>query len=729
MVGLGALLLISAESLAGATTVTPASESTDIAQVGSPYFAEFAVTGAPQSVRSYTVSGLPSGLAVVGASYSSGANTYSLNAPFATIAGSPTAAGTFLLTVTGWESPNGAGVSRTYSYSIVVSPSADLAPAITAQPVSQIVVEGDGVIFSAAASGTPQPDYQWRKNGVDLSGATDSSYRISRTTSGDAGSYTFIATNRAGSVTSNPVTLTVKVIPVFTIQPLSSAAFVGTTINFVAVASAATAISYQWQKGGVNIAGATGPALSLTNVQLADAGSYAVIATDAGGIVATSRFARLVVLVSQQNAITYATTVSSTGVTAGGIVNFDYFVANVGTKTWSANHYLSIRDVNNSFVAFSSLIGILPGETTTANLSFPAPITPGTYTYYVQALENGVEFFSTQTTVTLTVLAPLANAITYNTTTFPVTAAPGSTVIFTYNVTNTGTATWGTNHALSLTNSGGVTLSSAPLTVLAPGASKTVNLRFAVPSMPGSYNYIVQASQSGVGNFGTQANLTLVVLAPQPNAIVYNRVRFPDQVVPGAILNLKYTLNNAGTQSWGATHYASLRDSVDNYLAFIPLNSTGAGGSKTIEFTFTAPTAPGTYTYYVQALEDGVEFFSSQDVVIITVDALPLGNAITYNVSTFPLTAAPGATVSFAANVTNRGARAWGSTHYLSFRDVDNTFLAFPSLNGVAPGSSRTVDLSFTAPFTPGIYTYTLQPFEDGVSFFEMADTVVLLVQ
>ena len=116
-------------------------------------------------------------------------------------------------------------------------------------------------------------------------------------------------------------------------------------------------------------------------------------------------------------------------------------------------------------------------------------------------------------------------------------------------------------------------------------------------------------------------------------------------------------------------------------------------------------------------------------MVIIKVVALPLGNAITYNASTITVTASAGATVNFTANVTNRGTRTWGTTHYLSFRDVDNTFLAFPSLNGVAPGASRTANLSFAAPTKPGIYTYTLQAFEDGVSFFEMADTVVLLVQ
>ncbi len=517
-------------------------------------------------------------------------------------------------------------------------------------------------------------------------------------------------------------------VPTITTQPLSLPAFVGASVNFTAGANSPTALTYQWQKDGINLSGATTPSLSLSNVQLANAGNYALVATNTAGS-ATSNFARLVVLVAQANAITYATTVSATGVTAGGKVNLAYFVTNVGTRTWGANHFLSIRDSNGTFVAFAPLIGILPGEVTTATLNFPAPATPGTYTNYVQALENGVEFFSTQTTVTLTVLAPLTNSITYNTTTFPVSAAPGSNVVFTYSVTNTGTQSWGANHLLSFKNSTGTTLSSTPLTVLAPRASKTVNLSFTAPATPGIYSYTVQAFQTGVGDFNTRADLTLVVLAPRPNAIVYTRTRTPDEVVPGALLNLNYSLSNAGTQAWNSGHYVSLRDENGTFLSFLPLNGIATGGTTKVAFSFAAPTAPGLHTYFVQALENGIEFFSTQDVVVIQVDALPLRNAITYNATTFPATVAPGAAVSFTYNVTNRGTKTWGATDYLSFRDVDNTFLGFPSISGVAPGASKTVNISFTAPATPGIYTYKAQGLEDGVAFYVIDDTLVLFVQ
>ena len=206
-------LLGAVDPLAGATPVSPAAETSASAQVGVNFSTTFAVTGAPQSVGSYTISGLPSGLSVPGAVFSTGTNTYSLNAPFGSITGTPTVAGSFLLIITAADLPNGAGVSRTYNYSIMVSPGSNLAPVLTTQPVSQTVNAGGAVILSAAASGSPTPTYQWQKGGVDINGATNATYAIAGATPGDEGSYTVVAANSLGAVTSTVATLTVIIAP------------------------------------------------------------------------------------------------------------------------------------------------------------------------------------------------------------------------------------------------------------------------------------------------------------------------------------------------------------------------------------------------------------------------------------------------------------------------------------------------------------------------------------
>ncbi|MES2920960.1 MAG: immunoglobulin domain-containing protein [Verrucomicrobiota bacterium] len=76
-------------------------------------------------------------------------------------------------------------------------------PAITTQPMSQTVNTGQSASFTVAATGYPS-NYQWQKDGTNISGATGATYRVDHAWSSDAGSYTMVVSNTAGSVTSTP---------------------------------------------------------------------------------------------------------------------------------------------------------------------------------------------------------------------------------------------------------------------------------------------------------------------------------------------------------------------------------------------------------------------------------------------------------------------------------------------------------------------------------------------
>jgi hypothetical protein len=66
------------------------------------------------------------------------------------------------------------------------------------------------VTFTAGASGTPVPAFQWQRNQVDIPGATSVSYTIAAATAGDNGArFRAIASNVAGSATSAEAVLTV----------------------------------------------------------------------------------------------------------------------------------------------------------------------------------------------------------------------------------------------------------------------------------------------------------------------------------------------------------------------------------------------------------------------------------------------------------------------------------------------------------------------------------------
>jgi hypothetical protein len=82
-------------------------------------------------------------------------------------------------------------------------------PAFTLQPQSQAVSAGAPVIFDALVSGTEPLRFQWRKNGGNISGATNASYVIPSVTNSSAGSYSVFVQNVAGSRTSTNAVLNV----------------------------------------------------------------------------------------------------------------------------------------------------------------------------------------------------------------------------------------------------------------------------------------------------------------------------------------------------------------------------------------------------------------------------------------------------------------------------------------------------------------------------------------
>ena len=91
---------------------------------------------------------------------------------------------------------------------------ASVAPQILAQPQSQSIVAGQTASFTVAASGMAPLSYQWRFNGVNLAGATLSSYTRANAQFTHSGNYDIVVTNGYGAVTSQVALLTVTLPPV-----------------------------------------------------------------------------------------------------------------------------------------------------------------------------------------------------------------------------------------------------------------------------------------------------------------------------------------------------------------------------------------------------------------------------------------------------------------------------------------------------------------------------------
>jgi pectate lyase len=209
------------------------------------------------------------------------------------------------------------------------------APTITTQPASQTVIAGGSVTFNVAASGTSPFTYQWRFNGTNISGATSSTYSLSNVQSANAGSYSVVVSNSAGSATSANATLTVNAAataPTITTQPASQTVTAGSSVTFNVAASGTSPFTHQWRFNGTNISGATSASYTLSNAQSANAGNYSVVVTNSAGS-ATSANATLTV-----NAAATAPSItsqpSSQTVAAGGTASFSVTATGTATLTY-----------------------------------------------------------------------------------------------------------------------------------------------------------------------------------------------------------------------------------------------------------------------------------------------------------------------------------------------------------------------------------------------------------
>ncbi len=169
-------------------------------------------------------------------------------------------------------------------------------PFITLQPVSRTVVSGTNVTFSVMASGTTNLCYQWQFNGTNLTGATNALLTLSNIRSTNAGNYSVVVTNIAGSVISSNATLTVLVLPMITLQPASQTVVQGTNVTFGVTVTGTLPLNYQWWFNGAAISGATSASYTKFVVQPSDAGPYSVVVTNVAGSV-TSSVATLTVYV------------------------------------------------------------------------------------------------------------------------------------------------------------------------------------------------------------------------------------------------------------------------------------------------------------------------------------------------------------------------------------------------------------------------------------------------
>jgi len=172
-------------------------------------------------------------------------------------------------------------------------------PLIAYEPQSATNFSGTPALVSAVAAGQGQGSltYQWLKNGALFSNPDGNTNALSfpSSTQSDSGQYQLIVTTTHGlSTTSAVANLWVTnppVPPTITVHPTNRTVYFGQTAAFGVTASGPGTITYQWNRDGVPIGGASSPTLSVPNVRTNNntTGTYTCgVTNEFGGVLSSN---------------------------------------------------------------------------------------------------------------------------------------------------------------------------------------------------------------------------------------------------------------------------------------------------------------------------------------------------------------------------------------------------------------------------------------------------------
>ncbi|WP_424314217.1 immunoglobulin domain-containing protein, partial [Haloferula sp.] len=201
-------------------------------------------------------------------------------------------------------------------------------PTFTQHPQSATVSYGRNAILSIDYEGSEPISVEWRKDGEVINGITGRSYSITNADHSDARSYEVYLSSAYGNAISNPAIITIDPAPSLGAPAGNREAVEGNEVTLQVQAFGEPPLSYKWYRNDVLLPDATGSALLLASVSLADAGTYRVEVSNPDGLV-TDTFELMVntpPVIEEITAVAYAPTggTAQFGVSASGSSPYTY---------------------------------------------------------------------------------------------------------------------------------------------------------------------------------------------------------------------------------------------------------------------------------------------------------------------------------------------------------------------------------------------------------------------
>ena len=520
-------------------------------------------------------------------------------------------------------------------------------PLITTQPTNTTVTYGQQATFFVQATGTAPLQYQWKRYGTNIPGATSSWYSVSKPAVADSGAiYSVIVSNACGTATSSNATLMVVKAPL-TIRADNKAKIYSQTNP--PLTWSVLGLVYG---DGTNVLAGT-PVLSTTASNTSPAGNYTITITN--GTLSASNYV-----------FTFANGILSVvkaplGVTADNQTR-TYGTANP-SLTWHITGLVNGETTN--VLSGAPQIGTVATNGSPAGV-YPITITSGTLsaTNYSFGFVNGT---LTVTRAALTVTANSTNRVygvanpvftarysgfvngdtpnVLSGSPLLTTAAVSNSQAGNYTITNTIGTLYASNYNFTTFNNGTLTVSQANLTVLAD--NKTMYVGEAIPPLTWTFNGLVAGDTTNVisgaptlstvssvsstntyntitntlGNLGA-ANYTFILsngiltVLPPSSQIAFSSNSVMNYLIgaPPMVMDANMTVTNKGTTSFGSAKLTArfVYGEADDHLSVLNLGTaagqvgvTNAPGGSSDPYVITYGTGTGTGTTNIGTFTPG----------------------------------------------------------------------------------------------------------------------------
>ena len=445
------------------------------------------------------------------------------------------------------------------------------------------------------------------------------------------------------------------------------------------------------------------------------------------------------------NAAKFISQTVSTSIPAGTDFVPTIVFKNIGSATWTtaATYILKSRNPYNNVTWGTSAVAlpgsIASGATATFTPTLSAPSTPGTYAFQWSMMQTSISqlFGDLPASVNIVVTLGPNDAQFVSTTGVPLSVGPGTTINGTITMKNLGTTTWDNTYSLvsrnPYLNTNWGTSSIAVTGTVAQNANAVFTHAFTAPATPGTYHFKWRMSHGGTPFGQETSDLAIVVSA---DAAHYVSKTGAVTVNAGQDFFVQYTMQNTGTSTWSTATNFNLRSitPTDNLTwgknrGYFPTNGTYAPGtSVTITIQCTAPFTPGTYNMQWQMNHIATLFGETTPLIVMTVVQGADGATFVSN-SGVPASVVHSTTFSATVTMKNTGTATWSAAAYSLVPIGSNNFgQASIAAGTVAPNANGTFTATFTAPATPGTYTFQWRMSHSGTKFGQPSTTVTVTV-